>query len=576
MCGILVGVGLDTPFSHRSLAPLRRRGPDQLGFWTNGRVQMGVTRLAIIGLDERAAGPLENDTHVLAYNGEIYNFVALRDALARDGVHLPGANDGEVLLHAWSRWGADVLPRLEGFWAFVVYDKVRRTLTCVRDQFGVKPLYVWQQGGRVIISSLLRSVAETHGPGLSLDDAAMSSYARYQFTFGGATFFRDVRAVPPAHLLEIALDEGTAGTSRLRCYDDLLGARGHEPITPAWIDATRAVLHNSVLASTVSDTPVTTLCSGGLDSTLLTRIVRPELAYHANYADPDCNETAWAKLAVDDVPTRLFTVNAQEDVALVDRLTSLLEDFDDPAIGSVILPLDDLFAQVRRRFKVTLTGTGGDELFGGYARYLLARGVCPQESYRALHERLMALPTEAARFEATHVKGDVSLYHFYDTAVERQFTDAFAACAPEQGALNAMLRFDRRHFLAGLLTIDDRMAGRHSLEARPSLLHQRFVRQVLTADANALLPGDTLKPVLRTLAAPFVPQAIAQRADKMGFTTPVGTFVNRSASAIREQLTTSRFRERYDLRRLNFTADSKYSREVFGLLMMDLWLNRYA
>ncbi|MCA0375897.1 MAG: asparagine synthase (glutamine-hydrolyzing) [Gemmatimonadetes bacterium] len=573
MCGILVGVGLDAPFSHRSLAPLRRRGPDQLGFWTDGRVQMGLTRLAIIGLDERAAGPLENATHVLAYNGEIYNFVALRDALSREGIVLPGANDAEVLLHAWTRWGAAVLPRLEGFWAFVVYDKVRRTLTCVRDQFGVKPLYLWRGGDRVIVSSLLRSVAETHGPGLALDDEALSAYARYQFTFGGQTFFREVRAVPPGHLLEVPLD---GGATRTVCYDDLLGMHGTAPVTPAWIEDTRALLREGTLASTVSDTPVTTLCSGGLDSTLLTRLVRPDVAYHANYADPDCNETAWAKLAVEDLPTRLFTVNAQEEVALVDRLTSLLEDVDDPAIGAVILPLDDLFAQVRRRYKVVLTGTGGDELFAGYARYLLARGVCPQESYRALHERLRTLPTSAARFEATHVKGDVSLYRFYDPAVERQFAEAFAACAPEQGALGAMLRFDRRHFLTGLLTLDDRIAGRHSLEARPSLLHQRLVRQVLAVDPADLLRGDTLKPVLRQLAAPFVPEAIAQRADKMGFTTPIGTFVNQSASAIREQLTTSRFRDRYDLRRLNFTAGSKYAREVFGLLMLDLWLHRYA
>jgi asparagine synthetase B (glutamine-hydrolysing) len=139
-----------------------------------------------------------------------------------------------------------------------------------------------------------------------------------------------------------------------------------------------------------------------------------------------------------------------------------------------------------------------------------------------------------------------------------------------------MMRFDRRYFLQGLLNIDDKMCGRHSLESRPSFLHQELVRHLLKLEPSALFNGGELKPVLRRIADGILPRAVIQRTDKMGFTTPVGTFVNSSAHRVREHLMSSPFRDMYRLDHMNFTAENKFSREVFGLLMLDLWLNRYA
>ncbi|HEX3868315.1 MAG TPA: asparagine synthase C-terminal domain-containing protein, partial [Gemmatimonadaceae bacterium] len=333
-----------------------------------------------------------------------------------------------------------------------------------------------------------------------------------------------------------------------------------------------------------SDTSFTTFCSGGIDSSLITRLAGPDVAYHCNYSDPDCNETFFAQQVVKGNRERLFVVNAREDFNLVDRLTDIVRDFDELSIGSVILPLDDLLAQVKRRYKVILTGTGGDELFAGYVRYQLVLGECYQDSYRALFAKMRTVDDRAARFEMTHQKGDTRLFRFYEPAVEQTFRAAFEGCygsedpsdPADRRDLAAMLRFDRRYFLAGLLNIDDKMCGRHSLESRPSLLHQDLVRHVLQLDPAGLLSNGELKPVLRRVASPTLPKSVLHRTDKMGFTTPVGTFVNKSSGFVREQITNSPFRELYDLRKMNLTAETKYSREVFGLLMLDLWLNEYA
>lgn len=573
MCGILVTAGVGGSFSHRHLRSLRKRGPDAVGFWTNGRVNVGHTRLAVIGLTERSTEPFENSRYVLAYNGEIYNFPELRRAL-RDHVDLTGANDGEVLLAAWSTWGPAVLRDLAGFWAFVVYDKEEDTLTLVRDQLGVKPLYYWASGTQIAIASMMRSILDALPTSPQLDYEALSEYAAYQFTFGDKTFLSGLRKVQPGHVVRIDVQTGQVLTTT---YDDLL-APGEDtvPLSNDWIEQTRALLVDCILESTISDAPFTTLCSGGMDSSLITRVAAPPITYHCNYSDSDCNETFFARQVVEGTGTRLYVVNASESFNLVDRLASIIEDFDELTIGSVILPLDDLLSQVKRRYKVLLTGTGGDELFGGYVRYQLSLGACFQDSYKALFARMRDVPTVSARFELTHRKGHTDYFRFYDPEVEQTFRKCFDDCRTTGDDLHAMLTFDRRYFLPGLLNIDDKMAARHSLESRPSLLNQRFVRQVNTLEASDLIRTVELKSVLRSVAEPFLPLTVVRRSDKMGFTTPIGVFVQRSSHLVREQLMNSPFADLYHIRTVNFAPQEKFSREVFGLLMLDLWLNRYV
>jgi asparagine synthase (glutamine-hydrolysing) len=580
MCGILVTRGVAGAFCHGQLASLRRRGPDAIGFWANHDVNLGHTRLSIIGLDDRGTQPLENDRHVIVFNGEIYNFSEIRDDLVSRGVHVKSTTDTEVLLHAWTHWGPEILKRTTGFWAFAVYDKQDRSLTLVRDQLGIKPLYYWHNGSKTIVSSLLRSVLEAADEAPELDYTALSEYVRYQFTFGDKTFVKQIKKVLPGHLVRIYLDSGDLAA---QCYEDILNpaGAGTETLSQSIIEETKQLIVDCCLESTISDTSFTTFCSGGTDSSLITAITRPDVAYHCNYSDPECNETFFAQEVVRHIhaeggATRLMVVNARENFNIVDRVDSILEDFDELTIGSVIFPLDDLLDRVKERYKVILTGTGGDELFAGYVRYHLALGLCLQDSYRMLYEKLSAVTSPTVRFEMTHVKGGTSLYRFYEPGTKDTFHRAFEECRSAGGDLDAMLTFDRRYFLGGLLNIDDKMCGRHSLESRPSLLHQKLVRRVMQISPAALLATHELKHLLRFSAEQYLPESLIRRVDKMGFTTPIGDFINQSAHLIREQLSGSRFRHLYALKGVSFTAENKFSREIFGLLMLDVWLNKYG
>ncbi|KKW45844.1 MAG: Asparagine synthetase [Parcubacteria group bacterium GW2011_GWB1_56_8] len=569
MCGILVQHG-DEPFHHKQLEALRRRGPDAVGYWINRDIALAHARLSILGLDERGTEPIENDTHVLAYNGEIYNYLDVNRQLESASIHPRWSGDTETLLQAWSTWGDKSLESLEGFWAFVVYDKRAKILTLVRDPLGVKPLYYLHQNDTFLAASTIASLLALTQKRPGLDFVGLSEYAQYQLTFGSRTFLAGVHRVMPGEIVTYDLASNTLSK---RIYAAPFAQPGEQgSIDDTWIAETRSIMAEACRASRVGDVPFTTTCSGGIDSSLVTRWTSPEVAYHANYSDPECNETFYAQEVARGIGTRLMVVNAREDFDLVAAVESLIADVDDPCAGSVILPLDDLLAQVKRRYKILLTGTGGDELFGGYTRYALALGHCPQDSYRSAHARLMALASPLDRFESFHAKGDTSWYKFYDSAARKNFLNALGDGDP----LEAMLRFDRTVFLHGLLTLDDRMTGRHGIEGRPSLLHPRIVKRIAELSAKTVVRPTDLKWLGRAIGYGVLPEDVLGRQDKMGFTTPIGTFVANNASRIREAIQASPFRDLYDLSRVRFTAESKWSRDVFGLLMLDCWLRRYS
>lgn len=559
MCGFVVVVGAlaDRPISHRVLGRLRRRGPDGIGFWASREAVLVHARLAIINPSDEGLQPVEHAGWAGVFNGEIYNWLSLRRPEER--------SDAAVMLRLFSEGGADALRRINGFWAFAAVSP-DGVVHLVRDQLGVRPLYYAHGEDWLVASSTLRSLIPLLPEKPRLDYQAMSEWALYQMPLNDRTFFEGVRRLEPGHHLAFSRDSVVS----TRRYEDIW-AKGSAQPDEAWVRDAQEKLVAAVGEATSSDVGLTTTCSGGLDSSVVTRIAAPALAYHANYSHFEYNETQWARAVVAGTSTRLYTVNATEpeSVDLCSRIDDLIQDQDDITVGSVILPLSELFKAISRRYKVVLLGTGGDELFGGYVRLDIARGkLGDQPAYRAVFDRLADVSDPVERYDLLHRKGNPRIFRFFDA---EHVSGAFRAALADDHPL----QFERRYFLRALLAIDDRIGGRYGIEGRPALLHQDFVRHVAALDPEAVLAGG-LKSVARQVFSPFLPSAVLERSDKKGFPTPIGEIVNVNAARIRERISSSPHRHAYDLAQVHWTTENAYDRQLFGLLQLDAWLKSFS
>lgn len=558
MCGFVVVAGAlaDRPISHRALGRLRRRGPDGIGFWASGEAVLVHARLAVINPSDEGLQPVEHAGWVGVFNGEVYNWLSLRRPEER--------SDAAVILRLFAEGGAGALREANGFWALAAVSP-DGAVHLVRDQLGVRPLYYAHGRDWLVAASTLRALVPLLPGRPEFDYRAMSEWALYQMPLSDHTFFGGVRRLSPGHHFTFSRD----GTVSTRCYEDIWAPGSAEP-DEAWVRDAQEKLVRAVGEATSSDVGFTTTCSGGLDSSVVTRVAEPSLAYHANYSGAEYNETGWARAVVEGTRTRLYTVNATEpgSLDLCARVDELVQDQDDITVGSVILPLSELFEAISRRYKVVLLGTGGDELFGGYVRLDIARGrLEDQPAYRAVFDRLAGVSDPVERYDLLHRKGNAGIFRFFDAEhVSRAFRAALAEEHP--------LQFERRHFLRALLTIDDRIGGRYGVEGRPALLHQDLVRHVAALDPESVLAGG-LKSVARRVFEPFLPAAVLHRSDKKGFPTPIGEIVNANAARVRERISSSPHRHLYDLAQVHWTTESAYDRQLFGLLQLDAWLGSF-
>jgi asparagine synthase (glutamine-hydrolysing) len=557
MCGFAGSVNFPAASSgavalDRMTCALAHRGPDGKGEHWVGEVGFGHRRLAIVGLDEGCQPLIDVSTRVrLVFNGEIYNYIELAEEL---GVARPGLSDSDVLLQAYLAWGIDMLPRLFGMFAFAIHDPRDGRVYLARDRLGIKPLYYFANGPRLVFASELGALMQSGVVPGDPDPDAMAAYLRMGYVPTPGTIYRGVFKLPPATQLTFSL---TDGAMSLAAYWNL---QPHPRIIGE-AEATEALgeLLDTVIAQHLrADVDFGAFLSGGIDSTLVVDrmsalLRRPVHTFTMAFREDAYSDLPYSEQAARGLGTRheAEVVSAQISPEL---LLSLAAAFGEPFADSSFVPTYMVSRLAASRVKMVLSGDGGDELFGGYESYkgVLGRlkGGWRLRILRAVGslmggERGRTLRRAGARWEGLH--HSERTYMEADLAAEimpgRRFggfaDDALTEPAGADPVLRCQLHDVRHYLLDDILTKVDRMSMANGLEVRVPLLDHRVVEFAFNLPLSARIrigsAGLETKVLLKNLLrSKFSPDFIDRR--KMGFGIPLAAAFHGSLKELVEDL----------------------------------------
>jgi asparagine synthase (glutamine-hydrolysing) len=623
MCGIygvldLAGVPLaDARLDGMARATVHR-GPDDEGRYVDGPVAMGMRRLSIIDV---AGGhqPLSNEDGSLwlVANGEIYNFRELRTELTAQGHRFATGSDCETLLHLYERDGDAFLERVNGMFAFALWDTRRRRLLVGRDRLGIKPIYISEQGGRLAFASEAKALLAAQSGSPVLDPAALRAYLALGYVPAPLTMFRGVRKLAPATLL-VAERGRVEERIYWRMPPDVDPLRSEAE----WVDAVRARLESSVAMQMVSDVPIGAFLSGGIDSSTVVAFMarhtdQPVKTYAIGFeggsAEAFYDELPYARRIAQHFGTDHHEIVVRPDVVAL--LPRLLWQLDEPIADTAFITTYLVSEFARRDVTVILSGVGGDELFGGYRRYLGSH-------YRARFDRVPAplrrmaialadrLPADrhssmlntmrlARGFLATAALPFEERYRSYlevfpdaaaeallrEPAVERRdaLDEAFAG-ATSADELNRMLCVDAATQLPDdLLHLTDRMSMAVSLECRVPLLDHELCELAASIPEAIKLRDGRLKHLMKASLAGVLPSDILERK-KRGFGAPMGAWLKSElAPVLRDALSPESVKRRgvFRLQAIEeLIADHEANRidgtdRLLALLHFEIWARLY-
>jgi len=558
---------------------LRHRGPDGEGLYVSPdeRIGLGHRRLAIVDPEGGAQPMFGERGECLVFNGEIYNYPALRRELEREGVRFRTACDTEVILHLYAHHGDQCLERLEGMFAFALWDQRRRRLMLARDRLGEKPLYWADTGGVLVFGSEIKALLEHPLVGRAVNEQAVSSYFTHLVTPSPHTLFQGVNKLPPGTMATC-----DAGGVRLARYWDLFTPRRWTPQPlPEAARRVHDLLRQSAEARLMSDVPVGVLLSGGLDSTALLALLRERADSLSTFSVGFAGEGRFDERAEARRVARHFGADHHE-VVVSERdalgfLPALVHHQDEPLADPVCIPLHFVCGLARDRgVKVVLAGEGADELFWGYPRYramvgrwgALRRFLALPAPVRSLLARALALAPAGrvhpywrevldqlagGRLAPVHLPAGATRH---ERARLLRHPDDPLAWSPSDGGQGASgdrlaaLAFDTQEHEFGLrlpellLMRIDRFSMANGVEARVPFLASELVEFVYRLPLEVKLHHGVGKLVLREAIGGLVPDHVLGRA-KQGFGAPIQDWLGSAMDTLLGGLLTSDALRRY-------------------------------
>ncbi|MDP8992213.1 MAG: asparagine synthase (glutamine-hydrolyzing) [Actinomycetota bacterium] len=594
---------------------LRHRGPDDRGqvFDASGGAAIGARRLSIIDL---ASGhqPMANEegTAWVAYNGELYNYLDLRHQLQASGHVFRSRSDTEVVVHAYEEWGKNCVRRFNGMFAFAIWDQARRSLFLARDHLGVKPLYYWFDGKRLVFGSELKAILCDPSVPRLLDWQGLANYLAFGHAVAPVTMYRGIRKLPGGHHLGV-----DGGDLEVEQYWDpaALRPQASPPSAADAVDQLRVLLHRAVQRQMVADVPIGAFLSGGLDSTTVVALMSAASKSRATTFSvgydgvPEKGELGGAQEAAAHFGTDHHElVLRRQDV--LDCLEEILDQYDEPFGDAAAVPAYLLSRLARKHVKVVLTGEGGDELFGGYMRYvaerlgkglrllppevwsLLARHLGPrlgsermwrlvtlQSARNPAHRHAAHLVTmpPAARLSilSPDVRSEVAAF-----SPELRYEELHRRAEIFGDSLNRVLYTDLLTWLPDTyLEKIDKASMAHGLEARVPLLDRELVEFVVPLPAAWKVTGGRTKRLLRRAMADRVPSSVLDRP-KQGFGPWLHTWLREEVRRLGEDVagtaTDGPVLDRRALREAltSRSDDPKHYTFVWQIVLLHHWLER--
>jgi asparagine synthase (glutamine-hydrolysing) len=532
---------------------LAKRGPDDSGcyFSSDGRVALGHRRLSIIDLSSNGHQPMSDESGTLwiSYNGEVYNFRQLRAELEACGHTFRSKTDTEVILKAYQQWGTEAFNKLNGMFAFAIYDLALQRLVLIRDRFGIKPLYYgWNGGPELTFASETKAILQSGFPARFRRERVAELFL-FSGASGEQTLFEGISAVRPGTVLTMSLSEG--GICSQSFYDPRLKVNSDEYAATARcpdqenVERLRQLLLDSVERRLISDVPVGALCSGGLDSSLVTAMARHfssdvRLFTVSSKGFFDRDEVNYARSVARHIGAELNVYEVKAD-ELREGFVNATYFNDNPLLIINSVPMFYLSEIARQSgVKVLLSGEGADELFGGYEwRHMsLLRGL-------RWRERLRRLPSGVRDALSRILLRDEHLYRQRFRTREQSLSELIQLVSgtftreterradleayrfikdPVEGEVHAAMLSDMREYLEPLLMRQDRMTMAASVECRVPFLDYTVVEFALNLPLRLKLRGVAAKWIVKQVAEQYLPREVIYRPKK-GFPVPATAFL---------------------------------------------------
>src|SRR4051812_34120501 len=602
----------DRAVVHRMCEAIRHRGPDDEGIHIEHAVGLGMRRLSIIDLST-GQQPIHNEDRTvwLVFNGEIYNYRDLRRELEAAGHVFYTSSDTETIVHAYEQWGEASFKKLRGMFGIALWDRRRQTLLLARDRAGIKPLHFIEDGSRIYFGSEIKSLIAAGVVDPQIDLEALDHYLSYLYAPRDRSLFTSVRKLPPGHFLR-----WQDGKTTIVKYWEIGAVEPFEGSDEDAAEALRKVLADAVRSHMVSDVPLGAFLSGGVDSSIVVGLMaeassRPVKTFSIGFDEPAFDELEHARAVARHFGTEHHEFVVRPDgLSILDRL---IEHFDEPFADSSAIPTWYVSEIARRHVTVVLSGDGGDELFGGYDRYLphprgaqfdrmgvpgarrLAGAVWPLLPHGFRGKNFLR---HIARDDNGRYLDSIAFFQadekaaLYSPGVRRALGswsaeknlgarfDRFDSLSQH----SRMMRFDFETYLPDdVLTKVDRMSMAHSIESRVPLLDNRVIDFAATLPSHFKIKDGRRKHILKQALQPLLPAGILDRK-KQGFGIPIGNWFRGGLTGLfSDVLEAPRTRQRGyfepkfvgRLLREHLAGERDHNLRLWQLLVFELWHREY-